>query len=138
MANLALGLPTKALGGITAVAGLQPAAETALGANTGFTFSNNGLVLVRLVVGASGAGNLQFVATVGSQPAVIAVANSSVYIFGPFDPAVYSDSTGTVTGTLSVQTGNSVGVYSVPASMWIRTYRGLHNPFQTVQGATDS
>jgi hypothetical protein len=138
MANLALGAPTLTLGGITAAAGLEATAETALTAKTGFTFLNNGLVLVHLVVGSAGTGSLQFVATQGSNPAAITVADSSSYWFGPFDPAVYSDMTGLVTATISVVTGNSVGVYYMAAGKTLASYNALHNPFETVSGATDS
>src|SRR5215813_9306602 len=138
MANLALGAPTRTLGGITAVTGLQAASETSLGANTGFTFANNGLVLVHYCVGASGAGNVQFTATTGSNPAVIATTNNASYWWGPFDPAVYSDMAGLCLATVSVNTGNSVAAYYLPAGTMLRTYRALHYPFEMVQGATDS
>lgn len=115
------------------------AAETALGANTGATFLNDpdGLVVVRIVIGASGAGNVTFVGRNGNPNVVKAVANSSVYLYGPFDPAQFSDVNGMVTVNFSVQTGNSIGVYLVPAKDPLTTFRALHNPFQTTHGAAD-
>lgn len=147
MANLVLTAATLKPFGLTAGTALTAAAETSLATFTGFQFPNNpaGLVVVHLVVGASGAGNVTFTAQQGSQPAAIAVANSSAYFFGPFDPSVYSDPTGTVFATISVVTGNSVGVYLLgsPGLTLLTTFggnqgnRALHNPFEMVVGATD-
>lgn len=121
MTTLALTAPTQAIsGGNTAFA--LPAAETSIGANTGFSFPNNGAVILRVVVGVSGAGNLginiqkqvegQAVAAIS-----LALSNSTSYLLGPFKPSDFNDPNGLVQCTLSVQTGNSVGVYSVPGSL---------------------
>lgn len=131
MAALALAAPTVPIGsasGSTPGAGvitpnILPAAETALTGFTGFTFPNNGAVILRIVIGASGAGNLVFIAqrTIESFAATvttIAVANSTSYLFGPFSPADFNDVNGLFNATLSVVTGNSVGVYQLPASVF--------------------
>ena len=147
MANLVLTAATLKPFGLTAATGLTAAAETSLATFTGFQFPNNpaGLVVVHVVVGASGTGSLQFIAQQGSNPAAITVANSSGYFFGPFDPSIYSDPTGTVFATISVVTGNSVGVYLLgnPGNSLLTTFggnqgnRALHNPLEMVVGATD-
>jgi hypothetical protein len=147
MANLTLTAATLKPFGLTAASGLLPASETALTGFTGFQFPNNpaGLVIVHLVVGSAGTGSLQFIAQVGSNPAAITVANSSSYLFGPFDPSIYSDPTGTVFATLSVVTGNSVGIYLLnnPGQTLLTAFgqnegfRALHNPLEMTVGATD-
>jgi hypothetical protein len=137
MANLVIANATVYIADPTNLAGtVLPAAETALTGKTGFQFQNNpaGAVVVRIVVGASGAGNLQLVAATGAQPSVVALANSTTYIFGPFDPAVFSSPTGLVQATLTVVTGNSVGIYLLPGQTG---FRALHNPFESVVGASD-
>jgi hypothetical protein len=119
MATLALAAATTPMGSLQTgiLNGLQlPAAETALGANTGFSFPNDGMTLLRVVIGASGAGNLTFVIQklvegILDAPLVLAVGNTTTWIFGPFSRADFNDSNGLFQGLLSVQTGNSVGVY---------------------------
>ncbi len=145
MANLVLTAPTLTIGlPLTAANGVyaQGATESgnlATGSSTGFTFPNvpAGLVIVRFVTGSAGTGSLQFIATVGSNPAAITVANSTTYLFGPFDPAVYSNAAGVVSATISNYTGNYVGVYILPASAPPAGFRATHNPLELVPGATD-
>ena len=141
MALLALGSASNYVTDYLFTGAALPAAETALGANTGCTFVNSpsGLVVLRVVVGAAGAGNATVVKTNGGANTVKAVANSTIYILGPFDPAVYSTASGLVEVDFSVQTGNSVGAYLIPHYSNVLTpYRALHNPFQLTAGARDS
>lgn len=116
-----------------------PASETALSTNTGATFPNSpeGLVVCRIVIGASGAGNATLLGQAGAANVVKALSNSSIYLWGPFDPALYSNSAGLVQINFSVQTGNSIGVYLLPALHPLASFRALHNPFEMVAGATD-
>lgn len=128
MAVLALAAPTAPLGaspGAGTIAGLVlPAAEAnALATFTGFSVPNNGSVLVRVTIGVAGAGNISFLeqkaiegATLPSATFQQAVANSTAYIFGPFRPSEFNDVNGLLQVTLSVVTGNFVGVYAAPAS----------------------
>ena len=120
MTTLALAAPTTPICGGNA-ATVLPATETPLGTNTGFSFPNNGSVVLRVCIGAAGAGNLTLTIqkTVEGQtppPITIAVANSTNYQLGPFRPSDFNDANGLFQGALSVQTGNSVGVYSLPGS----------------------
>lgn len=134
MSLLALSAPATTLGGISGLS--VPASGTALTGNTGFTVPNNGTVMVIVFVGASGAGNLQFLTQRGaSQPAAIAVSNSTNYVFGPFDPNLYSDVNGLLNATLSVVTGNSVSAYVLASTVG---FRATHNPFENVLTAADS
>jgi hypothetical protein len=128
MAPLALAAPVTAISGPPgggAIAGtVLPAAETSLATFTGFSVPNNGAVLVRVVVGAAGTGNLNFVIQrqIAGASFVTAtnfqqvVANSTVYIYGPFPPSIFNDANGLLQATISVVTGNSVGVYQLPGS----------------------
>jgi hypothetical protein len=131
MAVLALAAPVTNIGSasgatpgpLIATGLILPAAETALGANTGCTFPNNGAVIFRAVIGGAGAGNITFVlnrTVEGQVPAafVVAVANSTSYLFGPFSPADFNDANGNVDANFSVQTGNSVGVYILPNNVF--------------------
>lgn len=93
-----------------------PAAETALASNTGFSIPNDGRTVIHICVGASGAGNLSMVIqrqVEGVTPAavVVALSNSTQYLFGPFSVQDFNDVNGLLQCTLSVQTGNSVGGY---------------------------
>jgi len=83
---------------------------------------NNGTAMVRLVVGASGAGTV----TLATQrliegspgPGVtFAVANSTTYIWGPFSSIDFNDINGLLQFTISVVTGNTVGAYQLPPNM---------------------
>ena len=135
MALLALGAPTNFL---SAVAGVtEPAAETALTGFTGFTFLNTpgGLVVVRIVVGAAGAGTYIPVLATGVNDATVNLANSTIYRLGPYDPALYSANNGLVTVNLSVVTGNSVGVYKLPQNTGFNRF---HSAFPSAPGSTDS
>lgn len=121
MTTLALGAPVTSIGSGIAAGTVLPTAETAMASNAGFSFINNGAVLLRVVIGASGAGNLSLVVqrTVeGQVPAavVLALSNSTSYIFGPFSVGDFNDGNGLFQGLLSVPTGNSVGVYILPGA----------------------
>jgi hypothetical protein len=131
MTTLALAAPTVQIGSasggtpgaLVSTPNILPTSETSLASNTGFSFPNNGAVLLRVCIGASGAGNLGFVLQrqVEGQAATaftIAVANSTNYLFGPFSPNDFNDVNGLFQGTLSVQTGNSVGVYILPSNVY--------------------
>lgn len=139
MANLALAAATLSIANTDFANTALPASETSLGANTGVTFPNDpdGLVVCRIVIGASGAGNATLLGNLGAANVVKALSNSTIYIWGPFDPAVYSNNAGLVQINFSVQTGNSVGVYLLPALHPLASYRALHNPFQMTHGASD-
>jgi len=122
MARVALPAPTITLGAGPAGTILPAAEPTSLNTFTGFSFVNNGAILVRLVVGASGVGNVtfNFQKTVeGQLPAafVTAVANTTVYIFGPFSVQDFNDANGLCqfdkSGTV---TGDTVGLYFAPAA----------------------
>jgi len=147
MANLALGTPTLFVSDNTVLVGSSlPAGETSLAGMTGFTFVNIPNAVIRLITGASGACNVQFLISQVAklkgvaQPAAIAVANSKEVLFGPFDPTIYNAApTGLVTATISVVTGNSVGVYLQPLATagQVLTTSSLHNPFEMTAGAVD-
>ena len=128
MALLALSAPSTAIagppggGGITGL--ILPAAETALTGFTGFTVPNNGSVLVRVVIGAAGAGTIQFVCQKSIEGVAMpltafqqSLANSTVYLFGPFRPSEFNDVNNLLNANLSVVTGNSVGAYILPGSV---------------------
>lgn len=128
MTTLALAAPTTAIslgpasGAITGV--ILPASETSLATFAGFSVPNNGAVLVHVVVGVSGAGNLAFICqkTIfgGSIPSTvfqIALVASTSYLFGPFSPSNFNDANGLLQATISVVTGNSVGVYQLPGAL---------------------
>lgn len=128
MTTLALAAPTVPMGsaytGLKVGAGnslVLPASEAGtLGANTGFSFPNNGAVLLRIVSG-SVAGTLTFVtqqpvegiATPGILPTIAATTS---YIWGPFDTAEWNDVNGLFQALWTGNTGGSVGVYQLPTS----------------------
>lgn len=99
-----------------------PASEaTSLATFTGLNFVNNGALVLRVCVGASGAGNLTifFTRTVdGSLPAslVVALANSTNYLLGPWGPSNYNDANGLIQMDMSVVTGNTAGLYFLPGA----------------------
>lgn len=139
MANAILPAATTFITDTTLAGTALPAAEgTSLATFTGFQFtpSPDGLVVVRITVGAAGAGNATFSLASGGTR-VVALANSTSYILGPFDPAVYSVGAGIVSCAVSVVTGNAAGLYLVPASYPLVSMRGLHNPFEMVPGTVD-
>jgi hypothetical protein len=141
MANVSLPAASSYISDTTLAGTALPATEgTSLASNTGLMFTNTpaGLVVVRVVVGASGAGNATFTNTAGGANRVVALSNSSVYILGPFDPAVYSNTSGVVNCAFSVVTGNSAGLYWVPANYPFGTMRALHDPFNLTAGASTS
>jgi hypothetical protein len=132
MAALALAAPTVPIGSLSGSGGgptvanpnLLPAAETSIGANTGFSFPNNGAVILRLITGTV-VGVLTFIVqrpvegsltpgfVVSSTPGL---AISSSYLFGPFSPADFNDVNNLFQATWTGFTGGSVGVYQLPAS----------------------
>lgn len=121
MARLALSAPTTALSSWTALTELPAAEAGTMGANTGFTFPNNGLVIVRYVNGST-AGNLllKFTITVDGVAVAdrqLAVSSSKAYILGPFKLAYYNDpATGLVTIDKSTSaSGDTVGLYILPS-----------------------
>jgi hypothetical protein len=129
MAPLVLAAPTVPIGSLSGSGGgpnvatpnLLPAAENALTGFTGFSFPNNGAVILRVVVGVAGAGTLTFTVqrTVeGQLPAALTytLVNSTAPLFGPFSPGDFNDVNGLFQATMSVVTGNSVGVYQLPTS----------------------
>jgi hypothetical protein len=101
---------------------ILPAAEpNSLATFTGFSFPNNGAVILRVVTGASGACTLSFSLqrlVEGLTPALqtYAQANSVSALFGPFSPGDYNDINGLVQCAMSVVTGNTVGLYQLPIS----------------------
>jgi hypothetical protein len=121
MARTALPAATVNIGGGPSAGTVLPANEaTNLTGFTGVNFANNGAILLRIVVGASGVGNVTFNfsrTTEGQLPApfVVAVSNSTTYIFGPFSPSDFNDASGLIqidkSGTV---TGDSAGLYLLP------------------------
>jgi hypothetical protein len=121
MARTTLPAPTLAIAQ-GPVGTVLPAAEaTSLATFTGLNFANNGAVLLRVVVGASGAGTITFNfqrTTEGQLPAAFtaALANSNAYLFGPFSVADFNDTNGLIQIDLTVVTGNTAGLYSLPTA----------------------
>lgn len=121
MARVALPAPTLFLGPGPGASLILPAAEaTSLNTFTGVSFPNNGAIVLRLVVGASGVGNVTVLFTRGIDGVTptatpISVANSTVYILGPWGPSNYNDANGIIqidkSGTV---TGDTAGLYFVP------------------------
>jgi hypothetical protein len=123
MARVTIPPATLSIAGPTTATVLPTAEATSLATFTGFQFVNNGAVLIRVVVGASGVGTLtvNFQRLVeGQLPAAftIAVANSTTYLIGPYRPSdladvnsiTYIDKSGTVTG-------DTVGLYFLPGAV---------------------
>lgn len=118
MARVALPAPTLFCGPGPGGSLVLPAAEgTSLNTFSGVSFANNGGILLRLVVGAAGVGTVTiiFSRTVdGALPAPlsVAVANSTVYILGPWGPSNYNDASGNIqidkSGTV---TADTAGLY---------------------------
>jgi hypothetical protein len=130
MTTLALAAPATFVSGPPsggAIVGIiLPAVEgTSMAANAGFSVPNNGSILVRVTVGAAGAGNLNFIVqkTIGGGSMATTtdfqqvLVNSTVYIFGPFPPSIFNDVNGLLQATMSVPTGNFVGAYNLPGSV---------------------
>lgn len=132
MATLALAAPTVPIGSLAGSGGgasvatpnLLPAAETLLAANTGFSFPNNGSVLLRIVTGTT-IGVITFLpqrTVEGNLPAgfVVTTLNalsiSTPYLWGPFSPGDFNDVNGLFQGTWTGNTAGSVGVYILPSS----------------------
>lgn len=117
MARTLIPAPTLFIGPGPGASLALPAAEgTSLATFTGLNFVNNGATLLRVVVGGAGAGNLTifFTRTVdGALPAaiVLALANSTTYLLGPWGPSNYNDANGLIQMDMSVVTGNTAGLY---------------------------
>lgn len=95
-------------------------AQTLTGSTLGVQFTNNGMLFLAVYVGASGAGN--FTQNFGRKiegaiaaPPVVALANSTNYLFGPWSPTDFTaqDGTGLTYFDFSVLTGNSVTLYQI-------------------------
>ena len=119
MARLALS-PVSLLGTSPITLG---SSGTALAANTGVSFSNNGLMFLAVYIGSSGAGNLTFNigrTVEGQVPAaiVVALSNSTNYLFGPWSPTDFTaqDGSGLTYFDFGVSTGNSVTLYQLSPS----------------------
>jgi hypothetical protein len=135
MAILALAAPTAFLGSAYTAAKvgansglLLPAVEqNAVGTITGFSFPNNGAIMLRLVTGTV-IGTLTFqpqLLVEGALPAAVvptsagsALAISSAYIFGPFDTAEWNDPNGLFQCQWTGFTGGSFGLYLLPAGRY--------------------
>jgi hypothetical protein len=140
MSLLALSTPSVKVPDPTFTTPALPAG-TSPGANTGFTFPNTPHGLVYAVVNmGSTAANYTVVgqngnASVGPKALTVSVPN----VIGPFDPALYSNSSGLVQINLSSVTGiTGVAAVIMPAGTPITTFDELHNPFEATDGATDS
>jgi hypothetical protein len=110
--------PTFSVSGGPGAGTILPATETTLTA-TSVNFSNNGAILLRVVVGSAGTGTLSvaFQQTVGGQvitPYSLTLANSMTYLIGPFSPSQMNDANSLTWLTFSVITGNSAGLYNLP------------------------
>lgn len=99
---------------------LPAAGVQSLATFTGVAFANNGLMFLYVVVGVAGAGNVtyNFGRTVEGQfpaPVVVALANSTNYLLGPWSPTDFTaqDGTGLTYFDFSVVTGNSVTLYQL-------------------------
>lgn len=96
------------------------AGATALTGFTGVQFQNNGLMILYVSVGAAGAGNItqNFGRTIEgaiAAPVVVAVANSTNYVLGPWSPTDFTaqDGSGLTYIDFSVVTGNAVTLYQL-------------------------
>jgi hypothetical protein len=105
---------------LSATAGAQ-----SLGSSTiGVQFTNNGEMFLAVYVGSSGACNFtqNFGRTIEgaiAAPVVVALADSTNYLFGPWSPSDFTaqDGSGLTYFDFSVLTGNSVTLYQlVPVS----------------------
>lgn len=140
MTLLALGTPATKVPDPTYTTPALPAGTSPAG-NTGFTFRNtpHGQVYAVINMGST-ATNYTIVgqngaASVGPKALTVSVPN----VIGPFDPALYSNSAGLVEIDLSQVTGiTGVAAVIFPAGTPVPTYDALHNPFESVDGATDS
>jgi hypothetical protein len=120
MARVAL-TPTNLLG--TAGLVLPATGAQTLATFTGVSFTNNGLMFLAVYIGSSGAGNLTFNIgrTVEGQapaPIVVALSNSTNYLFGPWSPTDFTaqDGSGLTYFDFSVSTGNSATLYQLSPS----------------------
>lgn len=123
MARVALPAATLSIGPGPGASLILPAAEgTSLSTFTGVSFANNGALVLRLVVGASGVGVVTVLFTRGIDgvtptAATINVANSTTYLLGPWGPSNYNDANGLIqidkSGTV---TGDTAGLYILPGS----------------------
>jgi len=102
---------------ISATAGATSLATAGI---TGVQFVNNGSMFMYVVIGSAGAGNLTLNlgrTTEGQLPVpfVLALANSTNYLLGPWSPSDFTahDGTGQTYFDFSVTTGNSVSLYQL-------------------------
>jgi len=132
MTTLVLAAPTVQIGSasggtpgpLVATPNALPAAETSIAANAGFSFPNNGAVILRVVTGTV-VGTLTFLlqkTTEGQTPAGFVVSGSLVastgYLWGPFSPSDFNDVNGLFQATWTGFTGGSVGVYVLPSNVF--------------------
>jgi hypothetical protein len=135
MAILALAAPVTPIGSLAGSGGgptvatpnLLPAAETSMAANVGFSFPNNGAVILRVITGST-VGVLTFIpqrTVEGNLPVGFVVSTtpglaiSSSYLWGPFSPADFNDVNGLFQATWTGFAGTaSVGVYQLPTSRY--------------------
>jgi len=140
MALLALGTPTTKVPDPTFATPVLPAGSSVAG-KTGFTFRNTprGQVFAVINMGST-ATNYTIVgqngaASVGPSALTVSVPN----VIGPFDPALYSNSSGLVEIDLSQVTGiTGVAAVIMTSAGPPSGFDALHNPFQATDGATDS
>jgi hypothetical protein len=113
---------------------------TAPTGKTGFTFPNSPAGLVYAVINmGSSASNYTIVGVNGASVGPTALTTSAPNIIGPFNPGLYSNSSGLVTIDLSSVTGiTGVAVVMIPALGSLSGGNPLHNPFESVAGAPDS
>lgn len=140
MTLLALGTPTVKVPDPTYTTPALPAGSSVAG-KTGFTFRNTprGQVFAVIQMGST-ATNYTIVgqngaASVGPSALTVSVPN----VIGPFDPDLYSNSSGLVEIDLSQVTGiTGVAAVIMPVGAETVTYSAAHNPFESTDGATDS
>lgn len=125
MAVSLLPVPTLNISSVTGAPVALPVSEaTSLTGATGFNFVNNGAILLRVCIGSSGTGTMSVLLQRAIEGFLTGtplfttgtLANSTNYIFGPFSPSDLNDVNGTVQCTMSVYTGNSAGLYFLPAA----------------------
>lgn len=107
----------------------------------GLTFVNNPAGLVALMVLTQTGASTITVAAYHGSTAISGVNMATLgkyYLIGPFDPSVYSDTSGLVHVTFGTDANiNTVLAVILPASMPATTYRATHNPLETQVGAAD-
>jgi hypothetical protein len=130
MASVALAAPVTVMGSVYTSAkvgagtGLPlPAAEAqVITGFTGFSFPNNGAVLLRVVYGTV-VGAITFQPSGPIEGTLVAAitpnsAISTAYIYGPFDTSEWNDANGLFQAAWTGFTGGSVGVYQLPLTRY--------------------